>query len=161
MGSVGCSLNLVIASWYSDLIWLRLKRRRYSAVGTELRCSRLSKTANPGQQKSKRPVCMVSFNHEPSLRPVGHLKTYESAAAKFRQKNMLQLSSYCKTTQTSYLFLNCQVAQASHCSKRHKQTFYCSLCQKCILYCCGDDGLAIREVMDRADWSTKDTFCKI
>ena len=115
-------LAQVLASRCSELVWLTLKGRKYSAGGAELRCNGLSKTDKPGQEKSMQRVYLVSFDQNSSLCPVGCLKAYESATAKFRQKDTLQLFlATVEPPQPVYLFFNCQVAQASHCSKWHKR----------------------------------------
>ena len=154
-------LALVLASRCSDLVRLTLKGRKYSAGGAELQCNGLSKTAKPGQKKSRQSVYLVSFDQDPSLCPVGCLKAYESATAKFRQKDTSQLflatvEPHQPVTSSSIARWLKQAIAASGISG----DFSAHSTRGASSTAAAMNGLTIREVMDRAGWSSKDTFYK-
>ena len=153
-------LALVLAHRSSDLSRLTLQGRKYSANGVSLRLSGLAKQARPGKEKSLQPVFISRYSEDKLLCPVACLKAYEKASASFRKENqqlfLAVISPHNPVTSSTIARWLKQAISASGISTE----FTAHSVRGASSTAAAMNGLSIREVMEHAGWSSKDTFCK-
>ena len=153
-------LALVLAHRSSDLSRLSLHGRKYSADGVMLRSTGLAKQARPGKEKSLQPVFIAHYFKDKSLCPVACLGAYEKATASFRKENqqlfLAVISPHNPVTSSTIARWLKQAITASGISSE----FTAHSTRGASSTAAAMNGITIREVMERAGWSSKNTFCK-
>ena len=154
-------LALVLGHRSSDLVRLSLDGRTYTPEGVVLPCKGLAKQTRPGNEKSLQPV-VISFFEDKKLCPVVCLQAYERATTTFRTtKSAAQLflamipphqpvtsSTIARWLKTSLEKAGLDPEFSAH-STRSASSTTASM-----------PAVSTQEIMDRAGWSNKSTFCK-
>lgn len=154
-------LALVLGHRSSDLVRLTLRGRSYTPEGAVLPCKGLAKQTRPGNEKSLQPVTIASFEEE-LLSPVACLQSYENATMEFRGKEeTMQLflamvpphQPVCSSTIARWLKTLLKKAGLEPSFSAHSTRSAASTAAALA-------GVSTQEIMSRAGWSNKDTFCR-
>ena len=154
-------LALVLGHRSSDLVRLTLNGHRYTPEGVVLPCKGLAKQTRPGNEQSLQPVTITSFEDE-LLCPVACLRVYESATSKFRKsESSMQLflamvpPHHPVTSSTIARWIKKSLEKAGL-----EPVFSAHSTRSAASTAAALSGVSTQEIMDRAGWSSKDTFCK-
>jgi len=154
-------LALILGHRSSDLVRLTLCGRSYTPEGVTLPCKGLAKQTRPSNEKSLQPVVIASFEEE-LLCPVACLRVYEKATVKFREdKAAMQLflvvvpPHRAVSSSTIARWIKKSLERAGL-----EPTFSAHSTRSAASTAVALSGLSTQEVMDRAGWSSLDTFCR-
>ena len=155
-------LALTLASRSPDLVRLTVKGVRFIPNGVELIPEGLAKQARPGKEQSQRLIIIPRFPDE-RLCPVQCLQAYLKATSEFRRsvkfmKLFLSFKAPHKPVTSSSIarwvkvtLANCGIDTAvfSAHSTRGASATRATM-----------SGLSVQQVLNRAGWSSEDTFCR-
>ena len=154
-------LALVLGHRSSDLVRLTLHGRSYIPEGVTLPCKGLAKQTRPGNEKSLQPVVIASFEEE-LLCPVACLRVYEKATAKFREDEAAR-QLFLAVVPPHRPVSSSTIARWIKKSLERaglEPTFFPHSTRSAASTAAALSGLSTQEVMDRAGWSSLDTFCR-
>ena len=154
-------LALVLGHRSSDLVRLTLCGRSYIPEGVTLLCKGIVKQTRPGNEKSLQPVVIASFEEEP-LCPVACLRVYEEATAKFK-KDEAAMQLFLAVVPPHWPISSSTIARWVKNSLERaglESTFSAHSTRSAVSTAAALSGLSTREIMDRAGWSSLDTFCR-
>ena len=125
-----------------------------------MRLTGLAKQARPGKEKSLQPVFIARYGEDKLLCPVACLKAYEKATASFRKDNqqlfLAVISPHDPVTSSTNARWLKQAITASGISAE----FTAHSMRGASFTAAAMNGVTIREVMEHACLSSKDTFWK-
>lgn len=154
-------LALVLGHRSSDLVRLSLSGHSYTPEGVVLPCNGLAKQSRPGNEKSLEPVVIAAFEDR-LVCPVACLQEYQKSTAEFRKKETaMQLflamvpphKPVSSSTIARWIKKSLEMAGLEPIFSAHSTRSAASTAAAMA-------GVSTQEIMNRAGWSNKDTFCK-
>lgn len=156
-------MALVLAHRSSGLVRLSLLGKKVTPEGVVLPLTGLAKQSKPGSENSLQPVTIPRFVRDKRLCPVEYLQAYVLATAQFRmsqdhQQLFISHQAPHKPVQSSTIAR--WIKQILEMSGVDSNTFSAHSTRGAASTAAVMRGMSTTQVMARAGWSSKDTFCQ-